>query len=338
MEEEAVVLRIQRGWRRIASQRASRLLQHLRELCVCSVCHDECVRLLRCSSNHPLCVGCALLSSDPRCPLCREPRLPSSFVVDSTVPALLEAANVKLKCNTCGKMSDSRDCEHHRAWCRSHTFLCPCQACTHCATGSTLSQHVLTHQEVARVLPPHRIVCVVGRTMEALVLMVHDTTVVMKVSGHRRILHVNREFVPSAPQLQLAFRAYYTSPDAPPIRVTVRQKRVCDCEDDDEWLEEQRVGTIPPVMATRENVWVTTHMPSITPRSVLFEGGNRDDSAFFQPPYEGLQSQLHRMGLRDFPSVTSPFPMQMEPFLHAALLELRFEVDSRTRIGSVYKD
>ena len=47
----------------------------------CVVCHDECVRAVRCRNYHAVCVGCEMGTADNRCPMCRATR---STQFDST--------------------------------------------------------------------------------------------------------------------------------------------------------------------------------------------------------------------------------------------------------------
>ena len=233
----------------------------LRALATCAVCSDECVKLVRCARGHACCMGCATAARDPRCPVCREWR---PLTPDAGVRCAIEACRVSLRCSTCGKMSSAATCEHHRAWCPAHEFVCPHASCMKCTSAAGMAAHALTHANTVRlsassdggydvlvVLP-----LVAIRSPEPIVVVCASlATVVIEPS----IVRTDD----AMPIVMISMRAYYASDSTPGLKARMRQ---LDAEDLTEWTEEHRTGAVAPVLASHETYTHAISVP-MSPRS-----------------------------------------------------------------------
>jgi len=131
----------------------------------------------------------------------------------------------------------------------------------------------------------------------------------------------------------LCMRAYYASPNAPPLLATVTQRRVVDV-----WahtfLERFHVGVVTPVLASRERVVLTPYAPHITPRCVLT---NETTPVLGKPPLllSDVPRDLQRYGIRDVPVPTRPQRLRDLPGVPVAIVTVAFTVDGGA-IGELY--
>lgn len=302
----------------------------------CSICHDECVRMVRCSNGHACCVGCALCTNDARCPLCRESR---PLVPDTTICSFLEACGTRLKCYACDVCFAPRDCERHRAWCPEHQFVCPYPNCSQCVPAIAMADHVMHHPSVPALTRSidgsyHMVLAFQSRANECLIACVNDTTVVIS-NGLRRVVALGSQ---ADPPMMVSMRAYYASGGAAPLRATVRQMSVSACDDAGGWLEEHRIGIVTPMMASREAVVSNGVTAMLAPRSFVLE--SQMDSHMIIPNARpgittGLQERVCQAGIRDMPTNLPPLA-SLEPHTPTALVHVCFREDGRMSISDVY--
>lgn len=336
---------VQHAYRAWRSLRLMRFERHMRELARCVVCHDECVRMIRCSNGHGVCVGCQLNTHDLRCPLCREYR---SCDVDASFESMLRATHVTFRCQTCQRSVASTVCEHHRAWCCQHRFTCPHAMCTHTCLGADLAEHSLRlHSRHTHKVRPggdgaHHVVAAFPPSHDLTVFVLGDSGIAVLVSltQVRRMTMMGPSSTPSQHEVlvQLHLRAIYPSPDAPAIVCTVRQLRVHDCSIPNSWVEEHRHGLITPVVASRESLSETFYEgPIVKPRVALTESS---ETPFVQagacPPDTSLSAHARRFGLRDVGLVGSSVTVPpKDAHTRVALLHMSFRcVDER--VGNVW--
>ena len=329
---------IQRAWRRRTSRRTCELLKHLRGLSVCCVCGDESIKMLRCSNAHGCCIGCAAASTDTRCPLCRENK--ETRWPDGAVPLLLRQAHARLRCHACGTLHRPDSIEHHRAWCPSHAFVCPYPACAQCVPARSMFAHVAHHDGVMHV-GADGLFCVLGPVNGTMVLRHERTIVMLRVLVQRRPIMPSSSTETPPVHFQMVFHAYYESDQSPPLRATVRQRRLAGCDVPEAWVEEHRLGVVPPVLAHRETIVSTTHMPSLVPRAMLLESFARvhEDPMFktSRRDMSAVPAKLRFLGVRDFPDVQIPY-MPCDPFAYVALVDIHFEEERTRRIGDLYTE
>lgn len=332
---KAVVL-IQKAWRHAESSRMTRMKQRVRDMCECVVCRDECVQVIRCSNGHTSCVGCAMASQDSRCPMCREPR---SNTVDTLLVDVLRWSNTRLRCNTCGTMHTYDRCEQHRAWCPEHRFVCPWGTCNQSFRSRDLVQHMSHHSDVGHLkASPEDYHCVVVffRTGDTVILCTTSAVVVLHVGPNRRFSTVCGSSVVNE-CFQLSLRAYYLGPDAAPLVATVRQLGVHDSERPECWLEEHRMGVVPPMLASREGVVLATHTPVLVPRT-LGSYSNVDTTRILVDERPGctLRDKLRGMGVRDLPMVRRPFDPVPESCVPTTVLHIVLREERTQRISDLY--
>jgi hypothetical protein len=310
---------VQRAWRAHAARRFARVARQMRELSTCVICQDECVQLVRCDHGHGCCVGCALSSDDVRCPMCREAR---RVTTDATVVATLRALATRMRCAACGAHSTVDECETHRAWCPAHCFRCPVPSCTQCVAAALMGEHVKHHTDVVRltrgagerVRTYHLVIATttVPPMNEIVVLHLDNDIVVVVEICTRRTLSIEQECL-----IVLALRAYYPSARAPALGATVRQILPSRCGDAEAWAEEYRLGTVVPMLASREGVPAPRVSAKLSPRSLVPE----DVAPMCAPNAApgaagGLHARVRRAGLRDVPAkapLLAPLPTGMQP-------------------------
>ena len=342
---KAAATLIQRSWRTLASRRFCSVSTQLRDMSKCMVCQDECVQIVRCSNNHAVCVGCVLSSVDNRCPGCREAR---AFVVDTATATMLQACDARMRCSTCRAITTVRSCEHHRAWCPGHRFVCPWHDCNVVASAHDMAAHVRSHPRVCDLKPCtdgsfHITTLLAGPREEVIFTLLGRTTMVLSATAtHRRMQSSGS--LGDGRELHVQLRAFYHAPDAPSITSMVRQLRVADCDfgTHDAWVEEHRIGVVPPVIASRESVMIGNHGPIITSRTALPDLFVGDGPALCTVPdlrpghSRQLSSILRNVGLRDIPAVLPPHKL-LDPCTMVALVHITLREDLTTPIGSVYE-
>lgn len=332
------VLLVQRRWRRRASRRMGVATATLRGMVTCAVCHDECVRLVRCSNGHACCVGCAMCATDTRCPLCRENR---PLVPDTTVLPLLEACGTRLQCASCRTSLVPRQVEKHRAWCAEHRFLCPWSNCSQCVHALSMADHVRGHPNVPALTRRldggyHLVVALLSRVSESIVCCVEDATIVIS-NGAQRIAVFGS---PKEPPMMLTLRAYYASGTSRALRATVRQHMVSSCDQKDAWVDEHRVGVISPMIASREAVVSTSTVAALTPRTLIVDSMVMHTPHIMLPDARpghtpGLGDRIRRNGMRDLPPAMLPMNAVADAHTPAALVHICIR-DDPTPISDVY--
>ena len=303
--------RLQRAWRAANSRALCRSRRALRELAVCCVCHDECVRLVRCRNGHARCVGCALSGDDLRCPVCREVRPPA---VDASLPTALRECRVSLTCGTCRKRVSVAECEHHRAWCPAYRFICPWVNCMQCLTTADLAAHVLTHEYVPRLRRPLA-VTVALEASDSLTCVVGARATVVTISS-RPI------FEGGAGLVQIKLRGYYASDADPPLVATVQQLHCVTLD----VVEEHRIGIVSPVLASREASDVGTGCVLEHKSAAIAPG-----PPICVPDVPALLTRSQRARLLPIPALPLHHVVVPTP---AALLHVSFVESTRQRIGA----
>lgn len=343
---KAAATLIQQSWRSVASERFSHVASLLRDMTKCIVCQDECVQIVRCSNGHGVCVGCVLSTLDSRCPACRETR---PFAVDTATASILGACKSKLRCGTCNMMTSVDGCEHHRAWCPGHKFVCPWSNCSHTVRARDMATHVTMHPNVFELSPlgdgDYHLLTLFSRVGEhAICTLDREVTVAISTTAtHRRM---SSGLLPEGPQsLQVQIRAYYPNPNAPAVTAVVRQIQLIDCEFDtysESWVEEHRLGVVPPVIASRESVMVGSQGPVMTSRTWLKDTFVGDGPTLFTLPNSRpaqtpqLAARLRNViGLRDMPGVIIPHK-PMDPHTGVVLVHVILRSDASMSIGSIY--
>lgn len=326
----------QAAWRAHASRTHARRQAYLRSLCVCVVCHDECVHLVRCRNGHGCCVNCEMGLVDHVCPLCRETR---PAVRDALTPLLVRG--VRLSCAACAVSLAAERVEAHRAWCPRHRFLCPHEDCTECVQADGLAAHALSHPGVHSLARrsgsnAYEFCAIVTRsTTQQVLVTVESTLVVMQVSpGLGR-------FADTGGVLHVHLRAYYPSPDAPPLLLTLRQLAPADCARRDAGCtDELRCGVVAPMLASRETIMVLSlPSPAIVPRSTM---SSTDEVLRTCLPNVGpspsLAEYARAHGLR--PAVLASRPLSPTPrtTVAVALVHVVLAPDRLRRIADVYRE
>lgn len=326
-EEERVCVAaktIQRSFRsrRRSGSRLRAFDELVKDMSRCVICHDECVRMMRCQNGHGVCEGCNMSSTDPRCPLCRDVR---STEVDKTFERIVVATQVQLTCQTCKKRVTAATCEFHRNWCPQHKFTCPFNSCSQTLPANELARHVLqchgTRTQRVRTQNDgaYRIFASFPATSNdvSVIVLEDDTCIVVSTS------HIRRVIMPTAHShvgqadalLQLHMRAVYSSPSARAIVALVRQMRLIDCDDVyNSWVEEHRHGIVAPIVAPRESLDEGAYDgPVVKPRVALTE---TPETALVVSAgtlnHKLLAAHARRYGLRDIhPSSYTSCPIHM---------------------------
>jgi len=340
MDSDVATRYIQRMWRTYMSIRMARLSAHMRSMCECTVCHDECVQMVRCQNGHGVCTGCETCITETRCPMCREQR-PS--VPDGAMPQMLKISKMRMRCSTCCKSVWSNECERHRAWCPEHRFMCPWNHCHQTMTSSMMIEHMSHHNACVLVRNTtdekyHVVVTMTQGMNESFIVIIESTTIIITM-GRRGAFQTAGEFFMGG-QCCLNIRGYYGSSSSKPIRVIVRQLSVLNCENSNMWLEEHRCGIIPPMIASRETVISSSNAPSIVPRSILHSdtiSPNNETLISTNSPHPGLAAIIKARGIRDVPIATRPFTLR-EVGTYVAVLHLIFSEDDEGSISDVYNE
>lgn len=295
---------IQRQWCRRQSRRLAKVTAWIHEMSVCCVCHDECATLVRCRNGHGCCSGCDASNDDRRCPICRELRAPHP---DAILPMVTKIVPVHFKCSLCETYVPSTQCEKHRAWCPSFKFTCPCGTCTETVTVATMKHHVLGHNVPFLLTSYDResvFYMVITRYVSDTVLVVDDTTFVL--SNVQRRTHVHLSDIMSG-QVSLHMRAYYPHPASHAWTSCIQQVRVTDVSTDS-WIEEYRMGIVPPVIASRESVITSSYLPVIVPRCMMYDSapvlGERP--ALVLEDDGRVSHAIRNHNVRDIPMMTKP--------------------------------
>lgn len=338
---DAAARLVQRRWFRRQSKRHTAALTFLRQMSECAICGDECVDMVRCANGHGCCTGCDASKDGRTCPLCREPQIQ---VIDGLVPMVMRNCALRLRCVQCGVCVPSEERERHRAWCPAYTFACPIAGCTHACRASTMARHVHMHrgEHVHTVERDGRITLVVSRFVEDVVLLLSDG----ERGNHKEtavVLSFGRRSVGAADmllgQMTLCMRAYYTDCDAPAWHASVRQMRVQDCLAGT-WMEEHRVGIVPPAIAARETLVLSNYAPIISPRCILCHesGGGSVRVCNVVSNGRDVAKSLRQIGVRDVPLVTKPYMQPDLAGIPVAILQFHFVRDTSVAIGDVYRD
>ena len=144
------------------------------------------------------------------------------------------------------------------------------------------------------------------------------------------------------PAVPLAARAYYPSPTARALRLTVRLLRVLGCETPAEaFCEEHRLGVVPPMLASRESIVLCNVAATLVPRTVYAPSHQQHptENPFFvlaAKPGAGLATRARHAGLRDLPAVQ--LPLAPETATPVAFVHLLFREDARVAIGDLYRE
>lgn len=332
---------LQRRWRMHLAQRCCVALRKMREMSVCVVCNDECVGVVRCPNGHACCLGCEMSTHDSRCPICRVGR---PMVQDASFEALARSAGVRMHCAACDVFFPVDRCEHHRAWCPSHRFVCPHPECTACVTASDMAAHVARHEGVhsltRRTCGRHHVILGMPRHGGDTVIVCVGPTVVVVTNASRRF-YTPTQLTTDSVSMTLQVHAYYPSSHSPPVYATLRQLRVVDCSDVNSWVEEHRYGLVPPMMASRENVVVSQSGPILTPRCVMMDPLVNSVGLFALPdvlPGKDLSSTIRARGVRDIPIPwqRNASPVQWDVSTPIALVHLMLREDTSQSIGDVW--
>lgn len=210
-----------------------------------------------------------------------------------------------------------------------------------CIPSRQMTAHVLGHANVHHLSRQidgtyHLIFALTPRTQDPWVVCVGETTVVIHNQTARRVvLDTN---------IHLALRAYYPGEHAPPVRATVRQLLVSHCNQVDQYVEEHRVGVVPPMIASRESVVVNGVPSMLATRVMLTEPMAFVDLSTTMTVADGrpgktvgLHERAKRAGLRDLPPTDPPLLHAMDTLTPASLLHLIFRIDTSQRIGSLFE-
>lgn len=314
----AAAVQLQRQWRQLASRRHASSMMRLREASVCVVCHDECTRVVRCINGHPSCVGCVLGSGvhgHTSCAICREPR---AMHVDRTLAPLLEASSAKMRCGTCRCMVPWDRCEDHRAWCPEHAFACPYEGCHMHVRARDLAEHVHRAHRAPVLLPrsgTHTVVMAMRPGQDNALMIVSDTV----VAAHLALPPIGT----SEPLYVLALRAHYASAQSPPLVARVRQYRM----DSDEWISEHRVGTVPPVLASREMSPAAASVPLV---HACLADAQEHATICASMAWPAAKPLLWQVGVRDVRRQTAFRPLRGTAVV---IVELLFEESLDDAIG-----
>lgn len=314
---------IQRHWRKRQSIAFSAACATIRETrCRCCVCHDETTSVVLCPNGHPTCTGCDASIDDQSCPICRDNR---AITCDTTVEYVARTLNMRFRCALCNHVVSSDDVEFHRGWCPAHEFECPCDGCN--VVSRDMSKHIKeSHGSLPRSNKHLLLVC---RFSSNIVFMVDDIVVVASFNTERN--GGMSELLSG--HMNLHMRAYYPNPNVSPLNATVKQKRIVDVQNDTA-LETFHVGVVPPVLASRERIVVSTYVPHIVPRCILNKAiplGN--------PPLRIVNGMddLRRHCVYDIPLYTNPRRNNMHSNgMPVAIVELSFDRMHGERIGEVY--
>jgi len=278
---------------------------------------------------------------------------------DATVDILASTFALRMRCSECNQSVPASRIEFHRAWCCKHAFECPVNGCRQTHTATDMERHVIACHSSSLLdpsPPPTRAATaatavtavtaatavtavtaataatytlLVSRFAPEVVVVVHDVVVVVSVNAFQ----VGE--VPTVGHLNLHMRAYYPSPEAPPVTATVSQFRVNDYACDTP-LEIFNVGIVPPVIASRENMTVTPYIPHITPRCVMAAENVLTPSSASIYAIHGVDD-LHRYGVRDIPVIMRPTRRAEVHGIPVAIVRLHFERHaSHACVGTVY--
>ena len=121
---------------------------------------------------------------------------------------------------------------------------------------------------------------------------------------------------------------------------------VKDCSSATEsWTDECRCGVTAPVLASREQVMLTTGgSPVITPRCMLVEPSNSSSASNVPeivlpnalPWDDDVVSELKDAGVRDVPRVIPPLK-RMDVMAQIAVLHIILKEDDQLCIGDIYE-
>lgn len=340
--ERIAALLIQVFWRAQRCRRACDTTRTLRELCTCAVCNDECARIVRCPKGHGCCMGCNMSMTDPRCPICREPR---GTTTDPTLPLLLRVNRFPLRCNTCRKQVYEHECELHRAWCPAHLFLCPWANCQKCFPAHELAEHIQHHtnvhclqRELDSMNPmggyEYHAVLLLTRTSEQIIFCVEDTTVVLQVAV-RRVITAGGGFAHAPLLFHMNARAYYASSASPALKTRVRQLPVHACADGSEHVEEHCMDIVPPMLASSESIVLGSIGGWMSARSILQDGQLEPNMLVLLRngrPSPGVNVQVRQLGIKDAPRLPPQSREEVEGGTMAAIVHISFRTMS-TSIG-----
>ena len=322
---------IQRRWRLYTSSMAAQLRNALRDMTVCVVCGDECVRVVRCAKGHSTCAGCNLSMNDNRCAICRDVR---GTTVDTMLPLVLEAARCKLRCQTCYRLSTPAQCELHRAWCEGYRFLCPWHTCQRCVPAAEMASHVEHHANVHRLQRQsdggYHAILGFTRVGEQFIFCIGDATVV---------LHSTTRRVSNAPSphplhalstilFHIVGRAYYPTTSHPAILTELTQLRATTTEKD-AFLDRHHLGPLPPMLASSETVVIGGLGAWVAPRCIQMEPHHEEGSPIVlpnsMPSTTDVGLHVRSNGILDAPTTaaTQEHPMGVGA---VALIHVRFEL------------
>ena len=307
----------------------------VRERLRCVVCYDETPDLVMCPNGHGCCVGCDVGTESNACPVCRDPR---GARIDETQSWVAGRMGIALRCGTCSRGVRAVDCERHRAWCPAHSFTCPHPHCSAVFTFPELRQHLRTRHGTPVVVPrnidgQYVVFLLAPRNQTETVLHVGDSVVIV---GTRTLF---RSFVNASDmvvgQSSVHMRCYYPSDTSHAWRAVVRQRQVAHGDAEDECLEEFHLGTVAPVLASREHVTTVPYAPVIVPRCSMSEDVIRDTTVVVTDRRR-LRDAFRDHSVRDLPRLTRPHlpaTLSGEP---VSILEIRMTRDLTVRIGDLY--
>lgn len=322
---------VQRAWRNHMVHMMMHIRAWSRQMSRCVVCDDECVTLFRCANGHGCCIGCDASITDQRCPICRDPRHVNS---DDTLTTILIATRTRHLCVACNVYVDTRGCEHHRAWCPSHTFTCPVASCRQTLRSTELAQHVCHHNNVTRVQGSRAFVMVANRFSENAILVVDDDVVVISTTPRTQSSSLN-DIISGG--IDFGIRCYYRNSEVGVLTCTVRQIQTSTSDDDDRYLEEYRMGMVPAMIASRERIVVAPYTPHLMPRCVDTSSSGLHSPMILTETGCDLTRRLANHGVRDVPWVTKPIKNVSLGGPPAFVLRVRL-TRLATRVGTVFEN
>ena len=321
---------VQRAWRNYMMRMMMHIRAWSRRASRCVVCDEECATLFRCVNGHGCCLGCDASITDQRCPVCRDPRHTN---VDKTFTTLLIATRARHHCAACNIYVDTRQCEHHRAWCPSHKFMCPIASCRQTIRASALAQHVCHHETATRVDPFREFVIVANRFSEDSVLVVGDDVIVVSTTPG------NNMFVNDivSGEIRFGIRCFYHDESVGTWTCTVRQVQVSTASNNDLCIEEYHIGTVSAMIASRERVVVAPYTPHMVPRCVQTSPSGSRSPLIFTETGTDLTRRLINHGIRDVPWITKPTKDVMPMGPPTCVMRVRL-TRSETPVGQVFVD
>lgn len=327
---------VQAHWRTRMTERSIQMMRALRDMCVCSVCGDECVRHVRCPNGHGVCVSCETQLHDTRCPMCRVHR---AQTVDAIIPHVLNATSMQLVCSMCRKCIPAAECERHRVWCPKHAFACPMQTCRTMVHGADMAAHMISHGGTP--LRPHSngeytvvvpVTCYT--TNEPCIFIVGSAVVVLRCRAAGGLSMDG----PHTRHISVDLRAYYAGASAPALRAVLHQLLPSKSADTKDFLEEHRIGVVPPMLATFDthSHTLTADMPRIVPRAEL-----NGTLLAMAPVPDGrpglaLAASLRHVGITDRAHFSTASVTPAPRMDGVAVLYLRLTAHHRESIGSHY--